>query len=591
MHLRLSRLQTGGLITGIVSVLTVAACGGGGTGTQSSSGALAANQALTFPIFGDLGTLDPAQLDAETDFEIGQNVFDNLLQFDTKTLKLEPDLATTVPTTSNGGISSDQLTYTFHLRSGVKFSNGDPFTSADVLYSWNRAAALQGAYATNLAAIAGFKTVSANTLAGTALEAKLEAKDPSVTLSGLTAPDPQTVVVKLAQPAGYFLQAIALKASTGAIVDVNAVKQDPDNWWAKPATLVGTGAFKMTARTPNQSMDFAAVPNWWGSPQPTLKTIHIDILQNTSTGIQKYEQGGYDLVGYGGFSNLPVDDVQRIMDTPNEKNQLISVGGVRTYWVSFNVAIDSKRAAKGPFAPVSDSNALALRKAFALAIDKSQLVSIVCKSIVCTQMTGGVIAKGLQGYLGDNQDPLAKFDPSQAKQLLQQADPTGSKTKGLTYVYDPNNPLSAPTAENLQSQWQTNLGIHVDIQPVDHSPFIKARLKGSYVLSRDGWSADYDHPQDWFDNLWGTALGCPDANCTSGYATPEYDSTLAQADQEPLSQALPLYEKLGKLLESDAVYIPLYQTKRNFLIKPYLQGAGSNPFFDYLWDQMKVLAH
>src|SRR5215831_984625 len=495
------------------SGLVLAACGGG---NQSSS--LASDQTLNFPILSDFGTLDPAVADAETDQEIQQNLFDGLVKFD-ENLSIVPDLATAVPQAS-----ADGLTYVFHLRQDVTFSNGDKFTSKDVLYSWNRAAAFQGSYATNLAAIAGYTTVAGNKASGAALESLLEKNDPSVTMTGLTAPDPYTVQVKLSAPAGWFLTAIALSGTTGWIVDQNAVKQDPDNWWTKPATAIGTGPFKMVDYTPKQVVDFAAVDNWWGSPKPTLKKVHIDIsVNNASTAIAKYEQGGYDIYGYGGYSNLPVADILRIKGTSNESGQLVLHPKVRTTWVTFNVTSDHSRAAKGPFTMDQGQSGHDLRLAFALAVDKKKLVDTVCQGIVCVQATGGLISPSLIGYAGDNTDPLAKFDPAKAKQLLQSADPTGAKTKGLQYAYDPENALNKAAAEFLQSQWQDNLGVHVDLLPVSHSQFIKARLSGHYVLSRDGWQADYNHPQDWYDNLWGKLVGCPDSGCSSGYDSPEYD--------------------------------------------------------------------
>src|SRR5947209_14165547 len=106
-----------------------------------------------------------------------------------------------------------------------------------------------------MAAIQGYSAVAKNTKSGKSLETLLESKDPSVTMSGLTAPDDYTVVAKLTSPAGWWLSAIALESTTGAIVDMNAVKQDPDNWWTKPETLVGTGAYKVTGYTPKQSID------------------------------------------------------------------------------------------------------------------------------------------------------------------------------------------------------------------------------------------------------------------------------------------------------------------------------------------------
>jgi oligopeptide transport system substrate-binding protein len=571
------------LAVGGVSSLVLVACGGGGGGGGTT---LASNQTLTFPILADFGTLDPAVADAETDQEIQQNMFDGLVKFDNN-LGIIPDLATAVPTAS-----ADGLSYAFKLRTDVTFSNGDKFTSKDVLYSWNRAAAMQGSYATNLSAIAGYDVVSNNKASGAALEALLEKNDPSVTLSGLTAPDASTVNVKLATPAGWFLTAIALAGSTGWIVDQNAVKQDFDNWWANPATSIGTGPFKMTARVPKQSVDFAAVPNWWGSPKPTLTKVHLDVsVTDASTAITKYEQGGYDVVGYGGYSSLPVADIKRIQATSSESSQLILHPKVRSYWVSFNMVHDAKRTAGGPFLLADGQSAHDLRLAFALAVDKAKLVTVVCQSIVCTAATGGLIPPTLIGYMGDNQDPLAKFDAAKAKSLLTGADPTGSKTKGMTYTYDPENALNKPTAEFLQSQWHDNLGVDVNIQPVSHSQFIKGRLKGQYTLSRDGWQADYNHPQDWFDNLWGNVVGCPDSGCTTGYDTKAYDTLLAKADAEALPAALTDYKALNQQLIDDVVYIPLYYTVGSFLIKPYVKGAGTNSFFDHYWNEIQINSH
>src|SRR5260370_3625151 len=178
----------------VVGVAMVEAVAGGNQSTRSSK--LASNQTLTFPILADFGTLDPAVSDAETDQEIQQNMFDGLVKFDNN-LNVVPDIAASMPT-----VSGDGLTYTFKLRTDVTFSNGDKVTSKDVLYSWNRSAAMQGAYATNLAAIDGYAKVSGNTASGAALEALLQKNDPSVTLTGLTAPDASTVVVQLSAAAG-----------------------------------------------------------------------------------------------------------------------------------------------------------------------------------------------------------------------------------------------------------------------------------------------------------------------------------------------------------------------------------------------------
>ena len=89
---------------------------------------------------------------------------------------------------------------------------------------------------------------------------------------------------------------------------------------------------------------------------------------------------------------------------------------------------DKSRPAKGPFTLAGGQSAHDLRMAFDLAVDKTKLASVVCGNILCAPATGGLITKGLTGYLGDNQDPLAAFDPTKAKALLKSADPDGSKT-------------------------------------------------------------------------------------------------------------------------------------------------------------------
>jgi oligopeptide transport system substrate-binding protein len=565
--------------------LLLVGCQGNGGSSRPQSTSLAAEQTLKFPLLHDFGSLDPGVSDAESDQQIQQNMFDNLVKFDNN-LNLVPDLATTVPQPSVDG-----LTYTFLLRHDVTFSNGDKLTSKDVLYSWNRAAAMQGAYASNLSAIDGYTPVSANTATGSTLEALLEKKDPSVTLSGLTTPDDYTVKVKLSAPAGWFLQAIAVAGATGSIVDQNVVKTDFDNWWTKPETAIGTGPFKMAARTQDQSVEFVAVDGWWGSPKPTVKKVHLDILADPSAAIAKYELGAYDIYGYGGFSNAPVTDVIRIQGTPSEKEQLLIRHKVSTLWVSFNLVSDSKRQARGAFSLDQGQSAHDLRLAFALAVDKKKLATTVCSNIACTAATGGLIPKGLTGYLGDDQDPLGKYDAARARQLLQGADPTGTKTHGLTFNYDAGNPVNKATAEFLQSQWKDNLGVDVALQSVPYSQFLSARLNGQYVLSRDGWKADYDHPQDWFDNLWGQLAGCPDSNCTSGYDTKAYDDLVARADAEPRDLALADYKRLNQMLIDDVAYIPLVYANGSFLFKPYVRGAGSNNFVDFRWNEIQLLAH
>ncbi len=362
----------------VVPALVATACGSGG-GSSSSGAALAANQVFRFPIVDDIKTLDPGHVSDAVSIAPVQNVFGGLYRFDDK-LKEVPDIATGMP-----DISSDGLTYTFHMRHDVKFSNGDPVTSADVLYSWNRAARLQDSYAIAFQPVVGYSAVSATPPTAT-------------TLSGLSAPDQYTVQAKLTSPAGYWLTEVALW--TMDVVDQKVIPNDTDKtWWTNPATAIGTGPFKLTAYVPKDHLSFANVPNWWGGSTGHLTDVEMTVLADQGSQVTKYQSGGFDSVGPAD-TYPPLDAVRNFQANPATKSQFVNIPGGRTTWVGFNFTT-------GPFAPaggnIDDPIALAGRRAFSEAIDRNQLVNVACGpgGITCKPATGGVISKGLQSYLGD----------------------------------------------------------------------------------------------------------------------------------------------------------------------------------------------
>src|SRR2546425_6282490 len=240
--------------------------------------------------------------------------------------------------------------------------------------------------------------------------------------------------------------------------------------------------------------------------------------------------------------NVPPEDILRIKAGP-KSSELKFIPKVRTTWVGFNFE-------KGPFAGAAGKD---LRKAFSLAIDRTKLVDVACShGITCAAATGGLISKGLKGYLGDNADPLAKFDAATAKQLLQSADPNKTKTKGLVYQYNPSDANKA-IAENLQSQWQDNLGVKVDLQATERATFFSRRTKEEYIIFRHSWQADYDHPQDWFDNLFITDSG----NGGTGFSNPQLETAANQVDSNNTSDSLADYKKASQLMIDDVQYAPL----------------------------------
>jgi len=213
-----------------------------------------------------------------------------------------------------------------------------------------------------------------------------------------------------------------------------------------------------------------------GHPKPTVKTINIDIKDPSTvpTTVDAFFQKGYDIIGYGGDSGqIPLANILAVKANSNEKADLLTQPKGRTTWVSFSIGYPTG----GPFQGESAA-AKGLRLAFDLAVDKNGLATTVCHDLTCTAATGGLITSGLIGNGGPNSDPLAKFDKAKAKSLLAQYDPTGSLTKNLTYSYNAGSP-NDQVATYLQNEWQTNLGVHVNLNAVsDASIFISKPAVG-----------------------------------------------------------------------------------------------------------------
>src|SRR2546423_6236544 len=185
---RLKRMSSLAAVLG--TTVLVAACGS--TASQSSD-QLASDQTLRFPIQDDVEYLDPGHSSSAVDITFLANLYDGLVRFDDN-LKIVPAIAESLPT-----ISSDGLTWTFKLRKNAKFSNGDPVTTKDVIYSWTRTARLNDAYASVFDPLKGVADVESGK---------------ATTISGLQAKDDYTLVATLTQPAGYWLSELALPTAS-----------------------------------------------------------------------------------------------------------------------------------------------------------------------------------------------------------------------------------------------------------------------------------------------------------------------------------------------------------------------------------------
>jgi oligopeptide transport system substrate-binding protein len=413
-------------------------------------------------------------------------------------------------------------------------------------------------------------------------------------MSGLTAPDDYTIKAQLSDPAGFWLTELALW--TAAVVDQKVISAaGEDTWWTKPDTLIGSGPFKMTARSPKASMEFAPVSSWWGGATGSIKTIKVEIGVDSASAVKKFESGGYSLVGMANDPPSP-DDILRYKSDPTKSKLLNIYPAARTTWLGFNFV-------KGPFAPKTGITAGAPtsglgsdagkdgRMAFNQAIDRDQLVDVACvKGATCSKANGGYIAKGLKGYLGDGQDNTAKFDAAAAKSTYQKWDPNGSLVKGMQLRYN-TTATNTQLFSNVQSQIKSNLNVSVELAPSDFPTLINDRKAKNTILFRASWGADYDHPQDWFDNLWTCAQAPAGKGNDSGYCNPAMDKIVAKADTEQITQAEADYKSAQKLMIGDVYGADLEYGTQSYVTQSYVKGAGFNSLYDYSWQGIRVLKH
>ena len=540
-------------------VIVLGACNNPGQPT-STVHQLAANQMLRLAIAHDV-TLDPARLSPlGADIEIARNLFSGLFRLDDN-LVLRPEIAEAMP-----DVSANGLTLTFRLRRDARFSNGDPVTAADVAYSWNRTAAIKDVGCYYVFLIRGCFDVPAGKTAA---------------MSGLVVKDDHTLEITLTMPApGAFVMMLDRPGTW--VVDRRVIQSLGEPQWARIAEgLVGTGPFRMTAWQPGHSLDFESVPSWWGGSTGALRHVHIEVVSDEATRFARYQRGDFDLLGYAGDPQVPSVDPTRVrvlQPDPRRVGEVMLVPQSGTTWVQFNFA-------SGPFAGL-EAGRLG-RLAFSLAIDRGKVVAAACQGgIVCQRATGGLIGKGLRGYLGDGADDNAKFDPAAARHAYEEWDPGHLKVTGLTYVYN-STPQNRLVAESLQAQWKANLGITVTTEPVDGQTFFTSRSNGAYSLFRDYMDVTLDHPAHWYGGIYFS----PPPACGCGYSNPQFTQLLLSALRLPVDQALADYARLGRMLVDEAAYAALFYELKIYVIKPYLRGVGGNALYDYLWSSARVLSH
>jgi oligopeptide transport system substrate-binding protein len=215
-------------------------------------------------------------------------------------------------------------------------------------------------------------------------------------------------------------------------------------------------------------------------------------------------------------------------------------------------------------------NAL-LRHALSRSIDRAAFVRDLATGV--SSPATSVIPPGMPGF----QDGLGQdiaFDASDARAILAQSGLGDSEPLPRLEFSFPDTPDNQHRAEYLRAQWNVNLGIGIQLNPLDADAYQQALTDGNYDLAFGGWSADYPDPRDWF----GTLFTCDSAFNTFKYCNSSFDQLIARADVATrLADRLQLYAQAQTLLLQDVPVAPLFVRSHLVLVKPWVQTTDGNP--------------
>ncbi len=460
-------------------------------------------------------TLDPAILTGQPDMRAANAIFEGLTRLDAKAVPV-PGLA------SNWDISPDGRLYTFHLRTNLLWSTGEPITSADVVYSWIRALdpATASDYASQLYYLKNGEAFNGG---------KITDKN----LVGVHAPDPQTVVAELNNPTAFFLDLCAF--STLAVVPRQTIEKYGDRWiMARP--LPASGPYELVTWRLNDKIRLRKNLRYWDAANTKLGLVDLLPITSAPTALNLYETGAADIAWDKDL--VPVE----LLDVLVKRPDFHSYSELGSYFVRMNTT-------KKPF------NDPRVRQALALAVDKARIIRKITKA-------GGIVADSLTppGIARYHSPKGLGYDPDKARKLLAEAGyPGGRGFPSVQYMFNaPAGGASVPHGKigvELQQMWHDELGINVELRQVEWGTFLSAESRLDYDFCRASWIGDYNDA-DTFLNLFLSNNG----NNQTGWKNARYDDLIHAAERETdMTKREKFFQDAETMLIRDEVpIIPIY---------------------------------
>lgn len=516
----------------ILSAITLAACG-----NQSAS--QKKKQVLNWSETTQLSTQDPSLATDTTSFQALLNTGDGLYRLD-KNNKPQLSLATKAKTSNNG------KTYDFYLRKNAKWSNGDPITAKDFVYSYRRTVnpATKSQMAFYLYQIKNAQAINSGK------------KQPSSL--GATAVSKYHLRVQLTRPLSYFK--ILLAWPLFFPQNQKVVQKYGKLYGTQAKYTVSSGPFTLTKWNGNNKVwSLVKNKNYWDAKDVKLSKVNEQVSESTTTSYNLFQAGKADETGLTG---------QQVASNKNKAG----------YHARLSSAIRRLELNQNKVKAFKD---LKIRQAFSYAINRQQLANNILKD-------GSIPAKGfVPSGMGTNPKTGAQFeddayvksgvsyDLQKAKSLLKQGyKETGTKSINVTLLASDDD-TSKQTAEFLQSQLDRLPNVNISVQSIPFTQLISRQTAGNYEITIKNWQAVFGDPINFLD-----VFQKGSSYLNNGWNNNQFNKLLDQSENVYGNNPVKRWDKLvaaEKILMKDQGTIPLIQVAHPQLLKTNVKGVSFNP--------------
>jgi oligopeptide transport system substrate-binding protein len=523
-------LNTLKLLFIVLFSFAIAACTGGETNVSSGN----RDGILHYGNGSEPQGLDPHVVTGVPENKLIRALFEGLAVKNPYTLEPEPGVA------KSWEFSEDGRIITFHINPAARWSNGDPMSAHDYVWSWRRALnPVMG----NLYAYMLFPVKNAEAYATGKLE--------DVSELGVKALDDLTLQVTLTEPTPYFIQLMD-HYSTFAVHRPTLEKfgkaTDRFTKWTRVENIVSNGAFKLTEWLLNRRISMAKSETYWDAQNVSLNGVVFYPTENIVSEERMFRAGQLHYTQSIPLEKIPVYETM-------ENSPYVQAPYLGTYFYLINTNVP----------PVDD---VRVRRALSMAVDREKLSATVMQKSVYPAYS--ITPPGTLGY----QPPkLFSYDVAKAKQLLADAGyPNGEGWPGLEITYNTSE-SHRKVAVALQQMWKNSLNIDITIANQEWKVYLDSVSQMNFQVARRGWIGDYVDPNNFLD-LYLSAGG----NNNTGYADPRFDeliSKLAPQAKTKEERFARFYEAETMLMEEMPI-IPVYTYTSKHLVHPSVKGLPSN---------------